>query len=51
VARLAARFLPSLPAAAVDVMLNDSVGDPARAVAAFGLRLHPLSEQWSWPWI
>jgi nucleoside-diphosphate-sugar epimerase len=50
-ARLAARFLPSLPAAAVEVMLEDSVGDPARAVAAFGLDLHPLSEQWSWPWI
>ena len=51
IARLAARFVPSLPTAVVDVMLNDSVGDPARAVEAFGLALHPLSGQWSWPWI
>jgi nucleoside-diphosphate-sugar epimerase len=51
VARLAARFLPSLPPAALDVMLDDSVGDPARAQAEFGLVLRALSEEWSWPWI
>jgi nucleoside-diphosphate-sugar epimerase len=51
VARLAARFLPSLPRAAVDLMLRDSLGDPSRAVEAFGLSLHSLRDVWSWQWI
>ena len=51
VARLAARFIPSLPRAVVDLMLRDSVGDPSRAVEAFGVDLHSLREMWSWQWI
>ena len=50
-ARLGARFIPSLPAAAVDVMLRHSVGDASRAVETFGLKLRSLREQWSGPWI
>ncbi len=46
-----ARLLPlvvrDLPAALVDVMLADSVGDPQRAVKAFGLKLTPLSQVWA----
>jgi NADH dehydrogenase len=51
VARLAARFRPSLPLAVVDLMLRESVGDSTRAVEAFGLALHSLRESWSWQWI
>jgi NADH dehydrogenase len=51
VALLAARFLPSLPRAAVALMLGDCLGDSSRAVAAFGLSLHSLRDMWSWQWI
>jgi NADH dehydrogenase len=51
VARLAARLLPSVPPAMVDLMLRDSIADPSRAALAFGLKLHSLRETWSWQWI
>lgn len=45
-ARLLSRFSHALPAAFVDVMLHDSIGDPSRAVSEFGLTLTPLEEVW-----
>ena len=41
----------ALPRAAVDLMLRDSLGDPSRAVEAFGLSLQSLRDVWSWQWI
>jgi NADH dehydrogenase len=48
---LVAKLLPwvvrDLPAALVDVMLRESVGDPQRVVATFDLTLTPLKQVWS----
>ncbi len=48
---LIARLLPwvtrDLPAALVDVMLTDSVGNPQSTVAAFSLKLTPLRQVWA----
>ncbi|MBI3988361.1 MAG: NAD-dependent epimerase/dehydratase family protein [candidate division NC10 bacterium] len=46
VARLLGVFLPALPGPMVDVLLRDSVGDPSRAVAMFGLKLTPRQTIW-----
>ena len=46
VARMLGRFLPSLPGPLVEVMVRDSLGDPSRAIAAFGLKLTSLREVW-----
>lgn len=46
-ARAMALPVPGLPGPLVDVMLRDSVGDPARALAAFGLTLTSLRTVWS----
>jgi nucleoside-diphosphate-sugar epimerase len=45
-ARLAGSFLPMLPGPFVDVILQDSLGDPSRAIAAFGLKLTSLHMIW-----
>jgi NADH dehydrogenase len=45
-ARLLGHVLPSLSPPLVDVMLRDSIGDPARAVEAFVLRLRPVEAVW-----
>lgn len=45
-ARLLGFVVPDLSGPLVDVLLRDSVGDATRAVAAFGLRLTPLSALW-----
>jgi uncharacterized protein YbjT (DUF2867 family) len=41
-----AAILPSLPRAMVEVLLADSLGDPSRAVAAFGLKLASIRTIW-----
>lgn len=46
-ARLAALFIPSLPAALVDVMLRPCVGDSSRAAESFGIAMRSLRELWS----
>jgi nucleoside-diphosphate-sugar epimerase len=46
-ARLAALFLPSLPAALVDVMLRPCVGGSSRAAEGFGIALRSLRALWS----
>ncbi len=46
-ARLTALFLPSLPAAAVDVMLRPSLGDSSRALETFGIATRSLRALWS----
>jgi len=45
-ARLIGVFVPALPSPMVDVLLHDSVGDPSRAVAIFGLELTSLRTIW-----
>lgn len=46
-ARLAALFIPSLPAAAVNVMLRPSLGEASRAMEAFGIAPRSLRALWS----
>lgn len=46
-ARLAALFLPSLPAALVDVMLRPCVSGSSRAAEGFGIALRSLRALWS----
>lgn len=45
-ARLLGMMAPTLPGPLVDVLLQDSVGDPARAIATFGLTLTSLRTIW-----
>ncbi len=47
IARAVGHVHPALTPDMVEVMLADSVGDPARAVAEFGLTLTPLSKVWA----
>lgn len=46
IARLLPWVVRDLPAALVDVMLAESVGDPQRVIEAFSLKLTPLSQVW-----
>lgn len=48
IARILGHVLPSLPAALVDVMLDDTVplGDPVVTAKLFGVRLHGVEEIW-----
>ncbi len=45
-ARLLGMIAPTLPGPLIDVLLQDSVGDPARVVATFGLTLTSLRAIW-----
>ncbi|UIE38342.1 SDR family oxidoreductase [Leptodesmis sichuanensis] len=47
IAKLLPWVVPDLPAALVDVMLADSVGNPQRAIEAFNLELTSLKQVWS----
>jgi nucleoside-diphosphate-sugar epimerase len=46
VARILGAFLPMLPGAFVDVILQDSLGDPSRAKSTFGIKLTSLRSVW-----
>ncbi|HET8647896.1 MAG TPA: NAD-dependent epimerase/dehydratase family protein, partial [Vicinamibacteria bacterium] len=46
-ARLAALFIPSLPAALVDLMLRPALGDSSLAAGAFGIAPRSLRGLWS----
>lgn len=46
-ARVLGVLLPTMPRPLVEVMVRDSVGDPSRAVAAFGLQLTSLRTIWA----
>jgi nucleoside-diphosphate-sugar epimerase len=46
VARIFGALLPMLPGAFVDVVLQDSIGDPSRAKSTFGLKLTSLRSIW-----
>jgi NADH dehydrogenase len=47
IARLAAKFVPSLPVAAVDVLLRASLGDAREAARAFGLTFRSVRRAWA----
>lgn len=47
IARLAAKFLPSLPVAAVDVLLRASLGDAQETARAFGLTFRSVRRAWA----
>ncbi|MGQ9871951.1 hypothetical protein [Leptodesmis sp.] len=46
IAKLLPWVVPDLPAALVDVMLADSIGNPQRAIEAFNLGLTSLKQVW-----
>ncbi len=45
-AKLLSKVLPGLPPALIDIMLKPSVGNPARAIAEFGIGLTSLPGVW-----
>jgi NADH dehydrogenase len=46
-ARVLGRTHPKLTPAMVEILLRDSTGNPARAIAEFGLALTPLARVWA----
>lgn len=46
-ARIIGRFIPDLSPTYVDIMLQDAVADPRKAVETFGLKLTSVREVWT----